>query len=176
MKKILAALTTVCMIALSAGCAHSQQPPSASVYQCPTPIFALNTVGNYTPLNPSTSSTNPPVSGTTYKDTTPGVNRFCYVAQSWDGQQISPPSNVSMVTVASGQSVTLTWIAPTSCGAVSVSACTYVLSRTPAVLLPPPTAPSLQTPTAAQLEKPHATDLAGGKDRSPLRLTTQAGY
>jgi hypothetical protein len=126
-----------------AGChVGAQQPPLPPVYQCPT-----TTGTNYTPLNPTTSTTNPPVAGTSYTDSAVGVGHWCYIAQTYDGQQLSLASNSDLVTVAASQTVNLTWTPPSGTGL------TFVLSRAAAILQPIPTAPALNpNPKVARLE------------------------
>ena len=125
-------LAFAAVLILAAGCAHkanSQVPPTPPVFNCQTPVFQTGQTGPYVPLNQATPATASP-----YVDTPPpGV--YCYVAQGTDGTQVASPSPVAgPFTVASGQSVQLSW---------ANGGPLMILSRAPAVQAPVPTTPAI---------------------------------
>ena len=95
-------------LALTAGCAHSQVPPTvhsvtititppsgasgaAYVISRATGSTCPGTTGaSYTPLNQSA-----PTTGTSYVDTTAAGLSVCYIAQTVQGGAVSAPSNVA---------------------------------------------------------------------------------
>lgn len=109
----------IAFLALAVGCS-GQVPPNPTSYSCPSSSGTA-----YTPLNQSS-----PTTSLTYTDSKPSAAVYCYIAQSVAGSQVSVPSNTAgPFTVATGQSVQLSWTAPTT-GTVPTG---YVLSRAPAV-------------------------------------------
>ena len=155
----IALFTSVILLASTAGCA--QVPAGPIVYTCPV---AVDGGTAYTPLNPSTNAGNPPVAGTTYKDTSPGAGQYCYIVQSWVAPNSSVPSNVAGPQAVTGtQSVTLTWTPP-----ANSTGYTYVVSRAPAIAGARPTAPTQGAPTTAALVAP-----ALGKPAAPGNLVAR---
>lgn len=138
------ALTFALASMLTAGC-HAQQIPPVPVVTAP-----LVTSVAYTQLNMST-----PVSATTYTDQ-PATGDFCYFVQLLDGTGVSSASNtVCGTTTAALKHVTLSWNAPA--GYTCQNACTYVVSRAPAITTPVGS-PVLSAPkTVAELSAPAGT-------------------
>ena len=97
----------VFVLALAAGCAHSQMPPTVhSVTITITPpsgasgaayvisratgsTCPVSTGSAYTPLNQSA-----PISGTSYVDSAAAGLSVCYIAQTVEGGAVSAPSNI----------------------------------------------------------------------------------
>ena len=136
MKKIFALVCV--MTATAIGC-HSQVPPNPTTFTCPSTSGTA-----YTPLNQSSPST-----GLTFSEK-PASGTYCYIAQSVNGSVVSVPSNTAgPLTVASGQTASLSWSAPTT-GPTPTG---YVISRATAsssTIL----APALGQGTVARLVKP----------------------
>ena len=128
--------------ALAAGC--RAQVPQTPIYSCPA------ATGAFIPLNqPASNTVAASITGTAYTDSTAASGQWCYVVQSWaivtpaTTYQPSPSSNVvGPIAVPAGDAVSLTWTAPANSAGYS-----YIVSRAPAVLVPPPTAPTLNAPT-----------------------------
>ena len=122
---------------LAAGCHKSTaQNPPTPVTSCPMPN---TTTPNYTAIGS-------PVSTVTTVDIPP-VGAQCYLVETVQGAGNSGPSNVVMVTFATGnKQVNLSWTAPAADG--NSLAYTYQLYRAVAVTVTP-TAPLIQAPTVA---------------------------
>jgi len=138
----------ILVLLFAAGC-RGQVPPTPPQYACPSAGNAA-----YTPLNQSTATT-----ALTYKDTTPGVGNWCYVAQ---GElpaaggvpvQYSGWSNTTSASPTSTQSVNLSW----GCQSGTGTTCTgvlWIISRTVAVTATAPAVPVMSAPTTASVVQP----------------------
>lgn len=143
MRKFVVALS-ICLCAIGCG---GQVPSGPTTYSCPTAV--VNGTA-YTPLNPSTNSSNPPTTATSYSDATATTGAvWCYIVQSWVSPNASAPSNVAMATAGAG-GVALNWDAP-----VGASGYSYVVSRVAATVVGSPLSPTgLESAGLAQLVKP----------------------
>lgn len=136
-------LSIVVILGLLAGChsAPAQVTSGPQTYTCQAAVVNGNA---YTPINPSTNITNPPVTGQSLSDT-PGAGVWCYIVQAWLTPNASVPSNVAQITATSTDPViNLSWVNPNQ----TQTGVTYIVSRSPAIANSPLLAPTQNAPTA----------------------------
>lgn len=149
--RVFAALATLAVLSLSAGCAHGQDNPTPPVITLPTPGN-----GSYTPLNPAGTPS------LTYTDSPSG--QVGYVVQGYLPASGSTPAQygqwsnvVGPVTGGSTGKVTLTWTCTASAGQ-TCSGVQWIVSRASAVTALAPGTPAANAPTTSMLDNEKYTD------------------